>query len=432
MKKIVFTSLGLLLLIACSKEENPVIPEEIEQNTPPTAFGLISPAEGAEIDVYNITFEWEPAQDPENDNVTYDLYLYDSGASPIRLATNLTETSYTLEERYTFNSSGSWYVVANDGKIRGETTSTERNFTTRNVQSEQLLNNDSALSYTARTTYTSLYFNNTFFIINGYGETGYHGDVWTSKNYGTEWLLENDLTGSGFQRSGHSSVVFNDKMWVIGGNYNSEPLKEVYSSNNGTNWNEETFASAFMARYDHTSVVFKDQIWVIGGYGTDSFGNDAFIDNVISWTGRSQDPWVVEANAGQTPFNGIRGHSSVVYDNKIWVIGGIDEEDHQNKVWTTTDGITWISETEFPQRFAHHKSVVFDDKIWVIGGATKTGSLNEVFYYSKETNTWTRYTMPPEFTERNGHGVLVVDEGRIHDGIYIFGDNNSNDVWKLY
>ncbi|MCB0374639.1 MAG: hypothetical protein KDD04_01845, partial [Sinomicrobium sp.] len=99
MKKIVFIFAPLLLLIGCSKEEA-VVPDELQQNRAPGAFALISPVAEAQTDILDITFEWEAAQDPDDDTVTYDLYLYRDGSSPERVAENLTGTSYVMESRY--------------------------------------------------------------------------------------------------------------------------------------------------------------------------------------------------------------------------------------------------------------------------------------------------------------------------------------------
>ena len=56
---------------------------------------------------------------------------------------------------------------------------------------------------------------------------------------------------------------------------------------------------------------------------------------------------------------------SVVFDNKIWVMGG----DH-NDVWYSSDGVNWVQATSSAPWSARrgHTSVVFDNKIWVIGG----------------------------------------------------------------
>ena len=60
-------------------------------------------------------------------------------------------------------------------------------------------------------------------------------------------------------------------------------------------------------------------------------------------------------------------HTSVVYDGKMWVIGGYAGK---NDVWWSTDGVTWTQATEHANWSARyrHTSVVYDGKMWVIGG----------------------------------------------------------------
>ncbi len=73
-------------------------------------------------------------------------------------------------------------------------------------------------------------------------------------------------------------------------------------------------------------------------------------------------------------------HSSVVFDNKIWVIGGSFSPNPLNDVWSSTDGITWTEETasaEWGARISH-RSVVFNNKIWRTGGDP---NIDEVWYY---------------------------------------------------
>ena len=429
MKKIVSAFIALLFLIGCSEEKNGDIPMELQENLPPLAFELISPAEGAEVDVYDITFEWESATDPENDIVTYDLYLYRDGASPLRIAQDINETSYTLDSRSVFNSTFGWYVVAKDGKERGQTTTPERNFTTRSVRAEQVSSEGTIALFSPRYASSGVYFKDRFLIINGFGD-GIRGDVWSSRNYGRQWALETDLDNTGFERYAHSSVVFDDKIWIIGG-YDTNPIGNIYSSTDGINWAEEDFEGSFGRRYEHTSVVFDNKIWVIGGYD-----DDIFLDDVVYWTGRSQDSWTVVSDGIQTPFDGIRGHSSVVFDDKIWVIGGTNRKGYVDEVWVTSDGRNWSESTNLPVMSAYHKSVVFDNKIWIIGGLTTSGPSNQVYYYDKTTSTWVAYEMPEAFRALYNHTVLTVDNKTPDDGIYVLGSFDgskySNEIWKLY
>ena len=76
------------------------------------------------------------------------------------------------------------------------------------------------------------------------------------------------------------------------------------------------------------------------------------------------------------------GHTSVVFDNKIWVLGGYDGKYYRNDVWYSSDGENWTRATKnagWSGRYGH-TSVVFDNKIWVLGGYD--GSYRNDVWYS--------------------------------------------------
>ena len=56
-------------------------------------------------------------------------------------------------------------------------------------------------------------------------------------------------------------------MWVLGG-INAAPTNAVWSSSNGSSW---TFIgdASFSSRFAHSSVVFNNEMWVIFGEGAD-------------------------------------------------------------------------------------------------------------------------------------------------------------------
>ena len=59
------------------------------------------------------------------------------------------------------------------------------------------------------------------------------------------------------------------------------------------------------------------------------------------------------------------------------------------------DGVIWTQATgsaQFPARYSH-TSVVFNDKMWIIGGAMSIGDLNDVWYSKQQTsaNNWKVY-----------------------------------------
>ena len=80
-------------------------------------------------------------------------------------------------------------------------------------------------------------------------------------------------------------------MWVIGGRplgYIGYPYfyNDVWYSENGTDWVEATDDAPFYVRYKHTSFVYKNKIWVMGGaMEANTHRNDVwYSSNGTSWT----------------------------------------------------------------------------------------------------------------------------------------------------
>jgi len=58
-------------------------------------------------------------------------------------------------------------------------------------------------------------------------------------------------------------------------------------------------------------------------------------------------------------------HSAVVFDDKLWVLGG-----GANDVWYSSDGVNWNCATDSAGWSSRESqtSVEFDNKLWVLGG----------------------------------------------------------------
>ena len=235
------------------------------------------------------------------------------------------------------------------------------------------------------------------------------------------------------RRSGHTAVVFDNKMWVMGGSstFNfGTPKNDVWYSDDGITWTQATASAGWSARSNHTSVVFDDKIWVIGGRTgtttpwTTSQNDVWYSDDGITWTEAT-------ASAGWTT---RMGHASVVFDNKMWITGGIRTAPRPTELqdaWSSTDGITWTraTATVFPGTRYYHASVAFDNKIWVFGGYEQSPSRdwrNDV-RRSTDGTTWTEATGAATWLKRQGLA------GTVHDGkMWISGGNGSNfqsDIW---
>jgi len=216
-------------------------------------------------------------------------------------------------------------------------------------------------------------------------------------------------------RTRHTSLVYDDKMWVLGGNGPSGPSPEykndVWWSTDGITWTRATASAGWSGRYDHTSVVYDGKMWVMGGYDGSSKRDVWWSTDGITWTRAT-------ASAG---WSARSCHTSVVYDGKMWVMGG-DDGSEKRDVWWSTDGITWTRATaSAPWSARHdHTSVVYDNKMWVIGGLGK----NDV-WWSTNGNDWTRATanvawgIPP-----TRHASVVYD-----DKIFVMGGLGNREVW---
>ncbi len=149
-----------------------------------------------------------------------------------------------------------------------------------------------------------------------------------------------------------------------------------------------TSNAPFEARAIHTSVVFDNKMWVIGGVTCCG----ARYEDI--WYSSDGENWTEATSSA--PFGPRGRHASVVFDNKMWVIGGdnwYSAGNELNDAWYTEDGENWVQATAdggFEPRFGH-KVVAFDNKIWLFGGRDVNNSFNgKQVWYSEDGVTWTQ------------------------------------------
>jgi hypothetical protein len=204
---------------------------------------------------------------------------------------------------------------------------------------------------------------------------GQWNDVWSSPD-GVNWVQETAAAGWS-PRSRHSASVFNGKMWVLGGYFNpfNPPgpyivYNDVWSSTDGVNWTQEVAAAAWSARSEHSTVVFDNRLWVVGGS----------VDNDV-WSSTDGISWTLETPVAPWPLRFL--HGTEVFNNRIWMFGGTGVGDPiYNDVWSSTDGVNWTEETPaapWTPR-AYPRSAVFGGRIWMMGGADGQGR-NDVWSY---------------------------------------------------
>ena len=407
----------------CKKDDGSV-PEEISlQNEPPLSFNLMEVPNGAtNIDTRPV-LSWGSAKNPKGSGVTYDLYLNEETNPTTIYKSDISETAFQIEERLNLISKFYWRVVAKDSN--GQSSQSDIHyFTTRNLLiPEQPL--QTSIEFPPRVSQTSLSFKNSLWVMAGFEDSGQiYKDVWNSDT-GSTWgeVGNNALIRPKWN---HSSVVYNDQIWILGGRAINEEdnliiTHDVWSSSDGSSWkNLTSYTNFFPERVAHTSIVHDNKIFVIGGLNDDPMNDIWQYDG--SWS---------QVEVSSSVFDERFGHSSVVFDNKIWVIGGRDDLGRKNDVWYSSDGTNWILATtnaDFPP-IAFHESVVFGGKMWIVSMDGQT----DKYWHSDNGIDWLSIDLPEEMYGRYGQTATVHD-----DKLYLIGgvidrmnEEVVNHVWIL-
>ncbi len=256
-------------------------------------------------------------------------------------------------------------------------------------------------------------------------------------------------------RDGAGALAYKGSMWLLGGWNPSDkthfPLKcsnDVWRSDDGAHWNLVRPNTYGTDRFDperewegrHTAgyAVFKNTMWIVGG---DPLQGHYQYD---VWNSDDGKTWS-HVNKGHEVAWGPRVlHYTVVFQNKIWVMGGQTtpqfapaEERFCDDIWNSTDGIHW-TEIEavgqhWPARGMIGGSTVFKDRIWILGGGTyDTPEVPERKFYNDVWSSpdgvhWECHVEHAPWHPRQYHEVAVFD-GRMW---LLEGWNmgNRNDVW---
>jgi T5SS/PEP-CTERM-associated repeat protein len=190
----------------------------------------------------------------------------------------------------------------------------------------------------------------------------------------------------------------------------------------GSNWTQVTASAPWSARYWPGAVVFNGRMWVLGGNTGSSYTNDV-------WSSSDGTNWTQATPAA--PWSPRYGLRAVVFNGQMWVLGGNTGSSYTNDVWSSSDGTNWTQATPAASwggrmEFA---SAVFNGRMWVLGGrVSNTSYFNDIWSSSDGTN-WTQATPAASWSARGGLNTPVLD-----GQMWVLGGSGYsgyfNDVWS--
>ena len=233
--------------------------------------------------------------------------------------------------------------------------------------------------------------NSQLFLLGGgalYSEDDYStGQVWTSTD-GISWSLVTDTAPWG-PRQDMAVAAFAGYIWLIGGldlsASNSSPgvkagepvglmPADIWRSSDGQHWELVASYAPWGGCFEARAVVFNNQLWLIGGlYTSGGNGIGPKTSEFEVWHSYNGMEW--SHAVSPPPWQSRLGHACVVYDGRIWLLGGQDLNtgNSLNDVWSSADGENWVQEPSIPWvPREYHAAVAVDgllgQELWVIGG----------------------------------------------------------------
>lgn len=228
------------------------------------------------------------------------------------------------------------------------------------------------------------------------------------------------------KRFGHQVIVYDNRMWLIAGatkngvTFNDIPYNDVYYSTDGVEWEQITQNADFSKRKGHASITFKNKMWVIGGEEDSGIFTQSKND---VWS--STDGWNWNLETANANFQEVSYHRCIVFDDKIWLFTDDD-------IWNSVDGVNWqiVSDNTTYGSRKWYTVNVFNDEMWLIGGYAGFEDFKNDIWKSKDGIIWTQVLANAPFDKRFLHATTVFD-----DKLFVIGGQDSqiigskNDVW---
>lgn len=381
--KTVFLFLIIILLGGCSNNNN----------APPRDFEIVQIGEFKD----KILLRWTESTDPENSIVTYNIYIKE----------DIEGADYRLQEAglidASFGSGGNYGGYSIDKP------------TPRHIYSYPIFNLEDGKKWKVKITATDQEGNITVIVINAFTKVVIE-ILPLEINYRTI-----DKPFPEFSRVGQTIVEFKNKLWMIGGRNGFNIYNDVWSSEDGINWEQVLDQAPFGVRYLHGSFTFNNKLWVIGGLDF-SLAPHGILRDV--WSSENGSTWEKVSGDALPPY---AGQHVVVLNNKIWIVVG-DFEFYGGTLYQSSDGIIWNKNSSFARNsYSYPEDLkIYANKIWIANHPDTNKTLTSLDPF---TNLMKTYRLPQNYFNRSSQQLCLL-KNRL---IVLFGYQNQTalkDVWS--
>jgi hypothetical protein len=254
---------------------------------------------------------------------------------------------------------------------------------------------------------------------------GTYNDVYRSDGDLTQWTKMPDAQWAARHTFGIGKI--DSTLYIFGGDYFSTKF-DVWKSTDGENFVEvkQDLNSLLGPRISYGACVHRSKLYVVGGQS----GVEENQGKTDIWTSSNGSFW--RQIATDLPFIGKNISGSLEsFNGRLWLFGGgyyhndPQKRTFENAVYSSEDGVEWRREPDAPwtgRQFAD--VVVWNRRLWVIGGSNP-GNLSDIWYMT-EDGRWHEFIPPSNFNPRHASGV-----GVYNDQLVIVCGNYHNDCWVI-
>lgn len=220
-------------------------------------------------------------------------------------------------------------------------------------------------------------------------------------------------------RFGHGSVYWNNKFWIFGGNLGGTSYQnDVWNSDDGITWTQITASASWAVRSNFATLIFENKVWVIGGRNVGGKLNDVwYTSDGANWTQATSDAgWPIRSSLGYATLN-----------NQMYILGGFGA-DYYNDVWSSSDGVNWVnilptSTSPWTKRTGPNVTV-YNNQMHLTAGINGSTYLTDE-WSSYDGITWTQNSASVAFPTRQG-----ATSGVAFDRMWITGGFAGSGVYR--